>query len=258
MMKLFVVDDESSICRSIEQIFSHIGFYVISASDADKALKIFKKERPKIVFLDIKLPPTDGFTLLQEFKLIDPDCIVFMVTAFDDELNREMATRLGASDFIKKPFSHHYLRDVVLAQIHNVLDRGGHMQKPRILIVDDERETLGLMKKTVEKAFEADIETASDGLETLKKAEAFKPDLILLDISMPRMNGLEAIPEIKKHVPDATIVVISAWNSMEVVSKASALGITDYLAKPFLPSALVEIVKTKLISMGKLIEKKEG
>lgn len=258
MIKILTVDDEPSICKTIENIFSNIGFSVVTATDSTKAIKVFKKEKPKIIFLDIKMPDVDGFELLKEFKATDPDCIVFMVTAYDDEANKQKAIKLGASDFIKKPFSHNYLRDIVVGQIHNVLTKGGHMRVPKILIADDEQDTLELVKKKISGEFEAEIETVTDGLQAIEKAGSFKPDVILLDVSMPKMSGIDALPELKKAVPEAIIIIISAWSSVEVLTKASALGVTEYITKPYPPAALIEKVKSVLISIGKLIVKKKG
>lgn len=163
MIKMLAVDDEPGICDAIEQIFSYIGFSVLTATDPIKALNIFKKEKPKIIFLDIRMPNMNGLDLLKELKKIDPNCVVIMVTALEDADLKKRAIELGASEFIQKPFSHNYLRDVVVGKIQNVLDQGGHMQKPRILITDDEEDVLEGMQKIIFKTFEAEIELARSG-----------------------------------------------------------------------------------------------
>lgn len=258
MIKILVVDDEEGICDNIKQIFTYIGFSVFTATTAKKAVSVFEKEKPRIIFLDIIMPDVDGLDLLRKFKEADPSCIVIMVTASQEESVREKSLQCGADEFIRKPFSRNYLRDVVVNKIKDVLDKGGHMQKPNILIVDDEADIRNNMRDFLLPRFECAIELAGDGEEAIKKARDFNPDVILLDIKMPGMSGIEVIGEIKKTAPASKIIVISAWKSAEVVNQAIARGAMDYIEKPISLAALSEKMQAVLLSIGKLILKKRG
>lgn len=224
MIKILVVDDEGGITKGIEESFTYVGFNVSTASNAARGLDKFKKERPKIIFLDIKLPDKSGLDLLQEFKEIDPGCIVIMITALEDKDKalEEKARELGASEFIRKPFRRNYLRDeVVIGKIKTLLERGGHMQKPRILIADDEQDVPPLLKKYIMSRIEADVDLAYSGDEAIKQAQDYRPDVILLDVRMPGKSGLDALPEIRQACPEARIVLVSAWSSSEVAARAA-------------------------------------
>ncbi|MBF0511310.1 MAG: response regulator, partial [Candidatus Omnitrophica bacterium] len=191
-----------------------------------------KKERPKIIFLDIKLPDKSGLDLLKEFKEIDPECIVIMITALEDKDKtiEEKARELGASEFIHKPFSRNYLRDeVVVGKIKTVLEQGGHMQRPRLLLVDDEPDIPPALKKYFASRIEADIDLAYSGEEAIKQVNEYKPDVILLDVRMPGKSGLDILSEIRESCPEARVVLISAWSSSEVASKAAEFGVKDYI-----------------------------
>ncbi len=258
MIKILVVDDEKGITDGIEESFSYVGFHVSTAANAAKAITVFKKERPKIIFLDIKLPDRSGLDLLKELKEFDPGCIVIMITALEDKDNalEQKARELGASEFIRKPFSRNYLRDeVVVGKIKTVLEQGGHMQRPRLLLVDDEKEAVDLVKKSILRRIEAEVDSAYSGDEAIKHAQEFKPDVILLDVMMPKKSGLDVLPEIREACPGARIVMVSAWASSEVAAKAAAFGVKDYITKPCDPDTLVEHLKMILIGMGKLIVK---
>lgn len=258
MIKILVVDDEAGICDSIKQIFTYIGFSVFTATTGAKALNIFEKEKPKIIFLDIIMPDVDGLDLLKKIKQIDPASIVIMVTARQEKDVEEKALALGADEFIRKPFSRNYLRDVVVQKIKEVLDKGGHMQKPHILVVDDEQAVRETIRDFISPRYECDIDLAGDGSEAIKKVTEIKPDIILLDIKMPGMSGIDAITEIKKLSPSSKIIVVSAWKSADVVSQAIARGAVDYLGKPLSLAALAEKLQGALMSIGKLIMKREG
>lgn len=256
MIKLLVVDDEAGICEIIKKTFTYIGFTVFTATKAQKALEIVKKERPKIIFLDIIMEDMSGMELLKKVKEIDKAIIAIMVTMKKDKETKEEAKRLGADEFIEKPFSRNYLRDIVVKKIQDLLDKGGHMQKSRILIVDDEKETRDTLRDFISLRFEADIDEASEGAAAIEKVKKDQPDVILLDIKMPGISGIDVIDEIKKLSPGSKTMVISAWKSAEVASKAVKAGAVDYLEKPLSLSILEEKLRTLLIGIGKLIIKK--
>lgn len=121
MIKLLAVDDEKGITDVIKRTFAPIGFTVFTAQSGPDAIEIVKKEGPKIVFLDIRMPGMDGLQVLAEIKKIDPTIKVIMVTVLDDEGTREAAQRLGADEFVTKPFMPDYLEDVVRRKINELM-----------------------------------------------------------------------------------------------------------------------------------------
>ena len=259
MIKMLVVDDEPGVCDVIKKTFTYIGFSVFSATTAKKANVVIEKERPQIIFLDIIMPDIDGIDLLKEIKQKYPDTIVLMVTAKHDEATRNAAISAGADEFITKPFSRNYLRDVVVQKIGDVLNEKGHMQVPTLLLVDDEAEFRKTIKDFIGNRYECVIEEAAEGTAAIEAVERIKPDIIFLDIKMPGLSGIDVIAQIKEISPLSRIIVVSAWKSAEVVSQAIAKGATDYISKPVSLPAFNEKLKTTLISLGKLKEvKREG
>ncbi len=255
MIKILIVDDEPEICESIKKPFAYLGFTVFTATTAKKALNIFEKNKPKIIFLDIIMPDRDGLELLKKFKELDPKVIVIMVTAKGGEETRKKAIALGADDFMTKGFSFEDLRDISRKKIEMLLGKAGHMQKPRILIVDDEDQARDNLRNFITPLYECDIEEAQDGESAIEKVQKMQPDVVLLDVRMPGVDGIRAIEEIKEISPDSRIIVISGHGTPDVVSKAMALGAFDYLVKPIDFELFPERFEPALISMGKLIKK---
>jgi len=256
MIKILIVDDEEGICESIKKPFAYIGFTVFTATTAKKALSIFEKNKPKIIFLDILMPDVDGLELLRKFKAMDPGVIVVMVTVKGDEETRQKAGELGADEFMTKPFRFDDLRSVAIEKIEKLLGKAGHMQKPRILIVDDEEKARENLKNFISPRYECDIDEAQDGESAIEKVKKIQPDIILLDIRMPGISGIDAISEIKKISPDSRIIVISAWKSPDVATKAMGMGAFDYLDKPLSLTVFKERFDSALVSIGKLIKKR--
>ncbi len=254
MIKMLVVDDEPGICDVIKKTFTYIGFSVFSATTVKRALDMMERERPQIVFLDIVMSD-GGIDVLKEIKRTHPDTMVIMITVKHDEATRNAAIAAGADEFITKPFSRNYLRDVVVQKIGNVLNAKGHTQAPVLLLVDDEDEFRKTLKDFIGHRYECVMEEAAEGAAAIAAVERIKPDIIFLDIKMPGLSGMDVITQIKDVSPLSKIIIISAWKSAEVVSQAISKGATDYLSKPISLSVLNEKLKWMLIRLGKMKEK---
>lgn len=110
-----------------------------------------------------------------------------------------------------------------------------------VLIVDDMEEMRGLLRDVLKEHPEFRIAgEAGDGREAIDLAEATKPDLILLDLSMPRMDGLEALGYLRRVSPASRIVVLSGFDEETMGPRAVGLGALAYLAKGVTPDTLVK------------------
>jgi two-component system, response regulator, stage 0 sporulation protein F len=123
MIKLLAVDDEPGICDILKKTFAPVGFKVLTATNGADALTLVKKEKPKIVFLDIRMLGMTGLEVLKEIKKIDESVKVIMVTVLDDDETRKEAKDLGADEFIVKPFSSDYLEEVVRGQVTDLINQ---------------------------------------------------------------------------------------------------------------------------------------
>ena len=113
------------------------------------------------------------------------------------------------------------------------------MDKPVILVVDDEANVRHMLVEFLESRFDCKFREASDGEEAVNFIKTNPCDVILLDIKMPKKSGIEVIKEAKVLNPKVDIFVISAWVSDEVSEEAMKLGATDYAVKPVDMQAIV-------------------
>ncbi|MFZ5766765.1 MAG: sigma-54-dependent transcriptional regulator [Thermodesulfobacteriota bacterium] len=111
--RILVVDDEKLVCWSLSQMLSGAGFLVESAMSGEEARKKFHDFLPEMVLLDVRLPDANGVELLGEFKSLEEDVIVIMITAYADADSAVNALKLGADDYIGKPFDVDNIRHVV-------------------------------------------------------------------------------------------------------------------------------------------------
>jgi len=104
-------------------------------------------------------------------------------------------------------------------------------RRRRLLVVDDEREVADVLKEHFEATYEVD--TAPDGRKALKLIRSRRPDLILLDIKMPGLNGLEVMKRIQTVDPKPVVIVVTADADTDVAAQAMTQGAFSYVPKPF-------------------------
>ena len=122
--------------------------------------------------------------------------------------------------------------------------------KYRILVVDDESFNLKTLAKILTPDYIVYMEKS--GVNAIESAEAYLPDIILLDVMMPEMDGFAVLKELKAHekTKDIPVIFITGLNSAENVAKGIKAGAVDYISKPFSPIAVIERIERQLKSMS--------
>lgn len=131
------------------------------------------------------------------------------------------------------------------------------MADVKIFIVEDEKETLRFIKNCLQRELLCDIDESMNGIDAIEKMKAQDFDLVILDLKMPGVNGLDVMREIKKIKKLPDILVVTAWDSDQVATTVIKEGALDYMPKPLIPEAFMIKVKTLLDKKGKYIPKKK-
>ena len=116
----------------------------------------------------------------------------------------------------------------------------------RILITDDTMFMRMSLKEILQGSGYTIVGEAEDGKIAVEKYKKLKPDLVLMDITMPNMNGIEAIKEIMKLDDDAKIIMVSAMGQKPLIMEALCSGATDFVIKPFKPNRILNAVRKVL------------
>jgi len=111
MAKILVIDDEEGIRNLLDTLLDRKGYDVILADNGQKGLEVFRRERPDIVVLDLKMPGMDGLTVLQQIRHLDPTQPVIILTGAGTPEMEQQVMALGVTDFVEKEFSLHGLGD---------------------------------------------------------------------------------------------------------------------------------------------------
>jgi len=117
---------------------------------------------------------------------------------------------------------------------------------PKILVVDDAAFMRMNLKNILTKEGFGEVVEAENGEMAIQKYKNEQPDLVTLDITMPEMDGIEALEKIKENDPDATVIMCSAMGQQSMVIKAIELGAKDFIVKPFDKGKIKEAVSKVL------------
>ncbi|MGB9723458.1 MAG: response regulator, partial [Chloroflexia bacterium] len=195
---VLVVDDDPDVIALFRRYLEEQGYQVIGATDAVEALRLAWEEHPYAITLDIVLPGEDGWTVLRALKE-EPatrDIPVIICSVVQDE---NTGFSLGAADYLTKPVS----REAILSALER-------LRRPvrRIVLIDDDVEALDWMSRLLEKEGGYQVRATSTGQEGLQAIREGRPDLIILDLLMPEMDGFEVLARVKEDRDTRSIPII--------------------------------------------------
>ena len=199
---VLVIDDQPDMFHILQQNLGEAGYQVMGALNGREGIAKARAFRPYAITLDIMMPHMDGWQVLHELKN-DPqtkDIPVIILTIVD---NKAMGFRMGASDYLVKPLS----EKSVLDALERLAKSNGGVHPKRLLVVDDDPKAIDLVIQMLE-GKDLVIERAKDGAEALDQIERSQPDVILLDLIMPGLDGFRFIHEVEKDPKHANIPII--------------------------------------------------
>jgi signal transduction histidine kinase/DNA-binding response OmpR family regulator len=242
--KILVVEHDRDLALLLRRQLEMEGYKVLLAGNGEDALWLAREEQPQVITLDIMLPDMDGFSVLEKLKNHPLTSSIPVVIA-SVLIEADERYSLGAVDYVVKPFAEDKLLESVrLALAHQDGD-GPH----RLLVVDDDADIRGFLEEALS-YHGYHIHTASNGKEALEKVEQTDPDLVLLDLKMPGLDGYEVIRRLKsnKATRAIPIIVITASPVDKERDRVRVLGMgaTEYLTKPLSIEALVQEIKAAI------------
>jgi CheY-like chemotaxis protein len=270
--KILSVDDSKAVRMSLSRLFSPFACELCEAVNGQEGLEVAARERPDLIILDYNMPVMNGVSMLQ---LLRQDAElrrtpVIMLTTESSAENIATVARLGVRDYITKPFNEELLlskaaRVVSLVReqstrpgdAHDLVSTEGptstkeraeetsipsaaSLQRASVLVVDDSRTMRLSMIRAMNDLGFNNIKEAKNGRQALELVLKEPFDLLLLDMEMPEMNGMEVLLALKNdpRLDGLPVIVISGTDQIENAVKCIEAGAEDYLPKPFNPTVL--------------------
>jgi two-component system cell cycle response regulator len=270
--RILVVDDEPQNLELMEAILQDAGYTVFQATEGEEALALAHEKRPDLVILDLMMPGLSGFEVCARLKTDAQtgEIPVLFVTALDQIADKERALAAGGDDFVTKPVQYaellarveallkvrHLNRDLerALAYLHELEmarhaphpgDRaprpGPPIGAPALLVVDDEPLVRQLLCDILHGAGYV-THAADSGPRAVEIAQRENIDVVLLDIMMPGMSGLEVLAKLGELIPNSPVVIVTASPTSENAIAALRLGAFDFIVKGFKTEVMLSTV----------------
>jgi DNA-binding NarL/FixJ family response regulator len=284
-MKIVIVDDDKAMRALLRAICEGEGHEVVAEfGDGLVLLEYVTNHRPDLVCLDFELPGADGLELLVQLDVTANNVDVVMITGSSDPELKGHAADLGAAGFIQKPFEEAQVADELraLVQTRAIAARAAATPEmiapaarpeaidtapaparplapappasqtaiavvPRSAVIVDDSGSIRLLLKGILEAIGVKVlgvsANAREGIELVKRSH---PALVCLDVDMPGMTGLEALPQICAASPKTRVVMITGNAGRQIVEAAVAGGAKGYFLKPIRPAKVEEFIKKLL------------
>ena len=259
MARVLVIEDEVNNLDVAQRIIRAAGHEALAAMDGQAGIDTARAERPDAILVDLLLPRVDGWTVTKTLRGEEwaKSIPIVAVSALAMQQDRQRAIDAGCDDFLSKPYAP--------AELRAILNRFLPMASPKaaatakaapkaaapserlgtVLVVDDEPMNVELLARRLE-AMGAVVLKASSGDEALATCERVLPDVILLDVMMPGMDGYEVCRRLKssERTDQIPVIFVTARDRAEDLAKGFAAGGVDYVPKPFEPVELAARVRS--------------
>lgn len=248
--KIMVVDDEERIRSLLIDTLSALGYDTLGAKDSEEALSLLETEKLDLVIADVRMNKTSGLSLLRSIKSRNPLMPVLIITGYNFTYTKDQAMQGGADGFLAKPFRIGKIEELIRKALGIKAATGDKPYRlKKILVVDDDEQLRDMLLEVLSSLdyFPIGVE---DGEEALSQLKIQDFDLVISDIRMPKMNGLDLLKNIKKSDSQTPVVMITGFPSTCPVQKAMQEGADGYLAKPFRIEKIDELMRELLYGGG--------
>lgn len=262
--RVLVIDDDPTNVEVLKTQLEHVGFEVWKASDGKEAFDVVNGYTVDLILCDVMMPLVDGYTFamrMRERENLKNIPLIF-VSAKTQKADIVKGYQAGAVDYLTKPVESDELlfkvNAIINTQQHRAAYRAGAVigqpdtfyetdedkehqftvaqrgNGEKILVVDDEPINVEVIKTHLTQ-YNYQVVTASDGLKALELLEREKPELVLLDLMMPKMSGFKLCKIIRreKGLTDLPIIMLTAKSNLYDKIYGLNIGASDYLVKPF-------------------------
>jgi DNA-binding NtrC family response regulator len=254
--KVVIADDEEEIRNLLAEYLQTHGWDTFRAANGLEALLHVKQQRPAAVVLDLNMPRLGGIEALKRIHTFDPSIGVIVVSANVDDAVRRQAEALGATTILDKPLDLARLLAALggaeSAPAPNVAAAEAPASPPAaaaaprqrsVLVVDDDAAVRDVLEEFLSlKGYH--VRGSADGAAAVRELVAAAPGVVLLDIEMPGLSGVDALPTIRAIAPATAVIMVSGTTNVELAKRALAVGAFDYLTKPVDLPRLLESVET--------------
>ncbi len=228
---ILIVDDDPTICSELQKELKRNFFPTHVAGNSKDALEILNKNKIDIILLDIFMPDIDGLDMLEKVKAKWPAIEVIIITGYSSQDVAIKALRRGAIDYLEKPINYEELNTSIGRAMEKITENADLTYRHSILLVDDDKDATKKLSRILSKEG-YEVFTANDGKEGLGIINQNKIDILIADIEMPIMGGIELLQKVKKFQKDIEVIMMTGFGDENLAIEALRTGAINYLRKP--------------------------
>jgi DNA-binding response OmpR family regulator len=237
---ILCADDDPEVLEALKEHFTLQGFIVLTATNGVEACLQVKRWAPKAVILDLLIPRLGGIGTLSRIRAFSQNIPVILVSDTPDALDLVTEAGLNVTGAFAKPLPLDKISEtlgwagVTAPAALAATCAGPRRRRPhaRILVVDDEPQFRELLTEYLGgKGFE--VREALSGEDALAQVPIVQPQIVLLDLMMAGISGMETLRGIKAIAPDTCVIMVTAVEDLDTARSALAAGAADYVSKPF-------------------------
>ncbi len=260
-MTVLVADSSDIVRDTVANMLLDLGFaQVLQASNGEHALSILSQQKVDLIIAEWDMPKISGLELLQKVRADkrNASTAFIMMSVVIEQASVVQAIKAGVSEYVVKPFTTKMLRERVQRAIEGPQKATAGIKKPadtsseptesqqlRILVVDDVVDNIQVISEILRKDYKVGAATSGDKALKICAAEP-QPDLLLLDVMMPEMNGFEVCKRLKSNplTQHISVIFLTALDQTQDMVRGFELGALDYITKPVNPPVVKARVKT--------------
>jgi len=249
--RILIVDNEPDFVLALQTTLEASSYQVVAASNRNQAEAVARRQRPDLVVLGTIMPRGDAFLLHQWLKKTPwfSDVPILVINAPPEKQlicgwRREEGMQCDADLFLAKPIE----PAAIVPWIEKLLDKA--TKKIRVLVADDHTVVRDGIRAVL--TLQRDLEVvgeAVNGRDALEKTIQLLPDVVLMDIVMPVMNGLDATRQICKECQQVKVLILSQYDDEENILASTQAGALGFIPKTAVSSQLLDGIRT--VSQGK-------
>jgi len=251
MPPILIIEEDLPIQRFFRELLERAGYTVSVATSKVEGLWSFQHEKPVLVMASVHVRRGIGWDLVEDLRQREPDVPLVVLASAASPKAEETAAGLGCAGYISKEAPMRDLEKALLAMVRRILPEpspGAVPSKGRVLVVDDDEQILSLLKRFLErKGYE--VRTAPNGVDGLAMVKVHRPHVMLLDLNMPVMNGMEVLQRLRDIDKEVAVMVITGTGDEGLGREALQKGAMDYISKPLDLKYLETTLMVKLLLM---------
>ncbi len=247
MSTIFLIDDDPAFTDCVCELAEKRSCRVISTATRAEAQKLVQTAKPDAIIIGTITPRGDAFLLHQWIKQRSSlsSLPVVIIDATPDQRmvkgwRRDEGLRMESDDYLVKPVD----PDALLILIEKLMGRGA-TEKIRVLVVDDQAVVRDAIRALI--ATQKDmvvVGEAADGSEAVEKVRQYAPDIVLMDIVMPRMNGIKATQMISGESQDTKVLMLSQYDDEDNIRESGKVGACGFVAKSSANAELLSAIRS--------------